>query len=196
MKKKRPFFLLEILVGLALISMLFVLLFSALRQNLSWNEKIEPVRRRLLERQICSARLQDFFLSVRKGSLYTWEQPDEAASRLIAVIDHGLDPDPLFSGPVLAQIYLDGDRTLKLALWPLHTKTKQKPWRTETLMTDVEGIRWSFLHRNLIEKQSVAKGSQEEPLLIRFYIQQEKQSLSFAFFPICPEQIALYRGVS
>ncbi len=193
-KRKLPFFLLEILIGLSLISLLFSFLFSAFRQTIEWNEKAEKARISLLEREHCSARLQNFFLSLTNSSLYTEELPGEKTKGLIATIDHGLDIDPLFSGTVLAKIHLQADQKLTLTLWPLETEKKHKPWRTETLLSGVEKVEWRFTHKNLLEKETCAKDAQEEPLIIRLRIWQKEQPIDFAFFPLYPEPIATYGG--
>lgn len=75
---------------------------------------------------------------------YTKQFEKETHPSLIAIFDNGIDPDPAFSGPIIGRIYLDRDKNLSLATWPL-TKDKNRPWRKEILFPHVSDFEFEFL---------------------------------------------------
>lgn len=189
---KKPFVLLEILIGLSLMSMLLVFLFSFLAQNMRMEQKMEQARSALLERQNVQLRLQDLFTSLTRAQLqsplYTQPLSDDDTPSLILHFDNGIDPDPAFSGPLLARLYLE-NQNLCLVFWPLEEKNK---WRKEILLTHVTHLSYQFLHEKnwLI---SWPKERTDVPPLIRLQLQQEGRPLQFAFRLPLAEPFITYR---
>lgn len=65
---------------------------------------------------------------------------------LVFTFDNGFVSDPMFSGPVLARLYLSKE-TLRLAIWPLPRCSRQNnnpPMLEETLMENVESLTFDF----------------------------------------------------
>ncbi|HSX37706.1 MAG TPA: DUF1494 domain-containing protein [Chlamydiales bacterium] len=188
---KRTVFLLEILIGLFLISILVSCLFTSMAKSAFFEKKIEFTRNAILERQHLQTYLQDLFLS--QYSMYTKKLGNEKNKSLIAVFDHGIDPDPAFSGSVLARLYVDDERNLALAIWPMEKKEKTRLWRKINLLPQVETFQILFLgsktrdsafpvNEELAWNNDWPKERQESPLMIRLLIKQKEGSISYAFF--------------
>ncbi|MDP1608746.1 MAG: hypothetical protein Q8L98_05485 [Chlamydiales bacterium] len=157
--------------------------------------KLEKAKNALLQRQHLTQRLQSLFTSMipsRDGAaLYTKVFPKETHSSLIVSFDHGIDPDPAFSGPSLGRIFIDKQNQLCLAIWPKEREKKQTSVRLEVLMQNVYDAKFLFLTRK--PNQSIAwedERSEKEkapiPCLIRLDLweQEDKKelpSLEFVF---------------
>ncbi len=193
-------------------AILFSFLFTSMARSAQFETKINSARTALLERGRLQLRLQDVFLSLeqKNGSIYTKKIPKEPGSCLIVRFDHGIDPDPMFSGCVLGRIFLDAEKNLCLAIWPAKSDEAKRPWRKEILLSNVDRFNMEFLCRNQAapppseiirnaksEKQYVWESSwpkekNEIPLMIRLTAFQKETPLSFAFFPPSSEEIATY----
>jgi len=196
--------LLEILIGLALMSILFSFLFTSMAKSAQFEIKIDKAKAELLERQHLQTRLQDLFLTAHDASLYTKKLPGDKKESLIAVFDHGIDPDPAFSGPILARIYLDDDRNLSLALWPLDPEEKKtRPWRSEILLSHIDDFEFHLLGKKI--EPGIApvnahlawydhwpETREENPSMVRLTIRQKGAALSYAFFFSSPEPLVTY----
>jgi type II secretory pathway pseudopilin PulG len=204
-RRKKSFVLLEIIISLGLLSILLSFLFSAMASGIKVEAKIENARRILMERQHLQSRLQDLFLSIHPlylPPIYTKTFPREKKESLIVCFDHGIDPDPSFSGPLLGRIYLDKDHNLVLCLWPIE-KGKQKAWRKEILLERVSHFQFQFLgEKQKKEDEAVTaslawhklwpKKRLETPSMIRLSVTQDKTNLSWAFFLSQAEPFVTY----
>jgi hypothetical protein len=190
--------LFEIMVGLALLSGLLFVLFSFFTSSVKMENKLKLAEKALLERQHVSQRLQSIITSViptpdkkSSSSLYTQQFPEEKQQSLIIYFDHGIDPDPAFSGPSLARIYLNKQHQLCLAIWPKEREKEKTFVRHEVLLEGVHGFTFQFLVRKLDESISWEKSLPEDenlpiPSLIRLDLweaddQEKEPSLQFAF---------------
>jgi len=200
---KRPLFLLEILIGLALLSLLLTFLFTSLSKSAQFETKIESARSVLLERQRLQARLQDLFLSLRDSSLYTKRFPKEKKESVVAIFDQGIDPDPAFSGSIVGRIYIDEEKNLSLAIWPLEKAGKKRPWRKEILLSNVEDFEFLFLGKNTgpaihpVNAQFAWYDTWPEerldtPPMARLKVRQKGIDLFYAFFRASPEPLPTY----
>lgn len=193
MTSKKPFLLLEILIALSLMATVISLLFSFMVQSLRVEKKIEKARLAILERQHLQIRIQDLLttLSPYGGlpALYTQKFPKEEQESLIACFDHGIDPDPSFSGVVTGRIYIDEDHNLCLVCWPCEGEKKQQ-WRKEILLPNVSSFSVQFLassmqghpkHTKTIWNTSWPKNKGTLPSIIRMTIKQKDTALQFAF---------------
>jgi len=146
MRKNRPFFLLEIVMAIGLASMLFTLLFRFLVSYATIEKKIEQTELVLLERARMQEKLESMFTSIESSTLedpsfYTLDFPEEKSTSLVLLYNAGIDPDPAFSGPNMARLYLNKKGEFCLTQWPL-SKTD---YRTEILLKDIRALEWELL---------------------------------------------------
>jgi hypothetical protein len=192
--------LFEIIIGLGLLSALLSLLFSFFSSSAKMDQKIERAQHALLERQHLQNRLQSVLTSIvpdgEGSSLYTKAFKKNEDSSLVVFFDNGIDPDPQFSGPTLARIFIEQD-CLCLALWPQdRDKMKKGPVRQEILLHNVSSFSFRFLVKNIdrsIEwkKEWPKKESWKIPSIICLDLWQgidknEEPNLNLAF--ILPSQ--------
>lgn len=145
--------LFEIMVGLGLLSVLLSLLLSFFTSSAKMDQRIEKAQHALLERQHLQNRLQSVLTSIvpveDKASLYTKAFKKDEDPNLVLYFDNGIDPDPAFSGPTLARVFLD-QGSLCLATWPRdRQKMKKGPVRQEILLHNVSSFHFRFLVRNI-----------------------------------------------
>ena len=200
---KRPLVLLEILIGLGLLSILLAFLFASMTRSAQFEAKIDQARSVLLERQKLQTRLQDLFLGLKDSSLYTARLGKEKKESLIAIFDRGVDPDPAFSGEVLSRLHLDEAQNLCLTVWPLENDGTHLPWKTEILLSGVEDFQFHFLGKKTkdgirpVNAQLAWYDAWPEdrggaPAIARLLIRQKGTPLSYAFFPANPEPLPTY----
>ena len=198
------------LVGLGLLAALLSLLFSFFTSSAKMDQKLKQSQHALLERQNLMNRLQSIFVSSiasnaldDASSLYTKNMQKEGPLNLIVLFDHGIDPDPAFSGRCLGRIYLNEANQLCLAIWPeAHQKGGGKV-REEILMQNVSSFQFRFLNRNQKEAIEWAeKWPKEEkrniPSLIELdlWVGQEKEedpSLILTFILPSQEPKIIYK---
>lgn len=174
-------------------------LFSFFVESAKLEKRIDEARTEIVSRQLLQTRLQTLFSNLKKGSFqttfYTKQFPDEKNQSLLLLFDNGADPDPSFSGAVLARIFLDENKHLSLALWPAE-KGKNHPWRKEILLSNVASYSFEFLKKERqtpLEWVSKWKPSPTIPCIVRLsVVQAEKQPLRFAFFLPSSEPIPTY----
>jgi hypothetical protein len=195
---KRPMILFEIMVGLALLSGLLFVLFSFFTSSVKMENKLKLAEKALLERQHVSQRLQSIITSIiptsdkeSSSALYTQQFPEEEGESLVIYFDHGIDPDPAFSGPSLARIYLNKQHQFCLAIWPKEREKGKTFVRHEVLLEGIDHFAFQFLTRKLDESIAWEKNLSENenrPIssLIRLDLwedggQEKEPSLQFAF---------------
>ncbi len=198
------------MIALSLTAILLTFLFSFFVESAKIETKLEAARHEIISRQHLQMRLQSVFMGLDRSSthsLYTKVFPDEKQISLIATFDQGIDPDPAFSGPILGRIYLDEEKNLTFATWPLE-KEKNLPWRKEILLSGVSDFEFEFLaqkkEKELKEKSRPINASlewlfqwpksrPEIPSIIRLTVRKEKQPpLQFAFILPSPEPLVTY----
>lgn len=196
---KRPFFLLEILIALSLISVIMSLLFSVFLKNLMIEKKMEEVRSSILERQHIQTRLQDLFTSLQTrgfpSPLYTETPPKDSSPNLFFYTDHGIDPDSRFSGIVLARLYVDNKKRLCLGLYPQEDGSRKKN-RKEVLLSNVSKLRLEFFQSPPLPclwVQAWTKGS-PPPSMFKIWVDRPHESLQFVFFIPAAPCIPTYEG--
>ncbi|MBX9744055.1 MAG: hypothetical protein K2X08_02455, partial [Chlamydiales bacterium] len=173
----------EIVIGLALLASLLSILLSFFTSSAKMDVKLEKAKDALLQRQHLTQRLQSLFTSMipsRDGdALYTKIFPKETHASLIVYFDHGIDPDPAFSGPSLGRIFIDKQNQLCLAVWPKEREKKQTSVRFEVLLQDVYDAKFHFLTKK--SNQSIGwederpeKEKEPIPCLIRLDLWQQE----------------------
>lgn len=129
-------------------AILLTFLFSFFVQSAKIETKLDNVRMHVSKRGYLQTRLQSVLTSIDRGSLdpyfYTKQFDKEKNPSLILLFDNGIDPDPAFSGTILARIYLDEKKNLNLTTWPLNKK-KDISWRNEILLSNVSDFEFEFL---------------------------------------------------
>lgn len=175
-------------------------------------KKFESVHSKILARQRLQTRLQDLFMTLNisaSSPLFTEKLSQEKKESLILTFNHGIDPDPAFSGSVLGKLYLDEEKNFCLALWPIDAKKeKALPWRKEILFSHIEDFRFEFLGEKIKANDPVLAASQKSsyvwhtewessrnaiPSQIRLTLSTQDQTLiQFAFFPMTPSPTITY----
>lgn len=171
--KKRTFFLFELLIALTLIGMLISFLFSFLVGGIRIEKKMAQVRQSVWERGKVQVRLADAFLGLQKASLYTEK------GALLFSFDHGVDPEPSFSGVLFGKLYME-ENCLLFSYGPSEDKK-----RKELLLQDVKDFSLQFLDTEWVSYWP--KENSKIPLAIRLLIQQGGSPLQFGFpLPFSP----------
>ncbi len=210
--QKRALILLELMIALGLTAILLAVLFRFFAGSVRMDQKISEARSALYQRQHFQIRLSSLFNSITPRS----SMPPSSGSSFytlldktpsfVAIFDNGIDPDPLFSGPILGKLYLDGGSNLTLVYWPLE-KTDKPLYRKEILLHGVQNIRFQFLAKKTLQQkdsQAISINSSLEwrtdwpknrwdiPSIIRVIFLHENQEISFAFMLPFIEPIVTY----
>lgn len=213
-KKKRALILFEILIALTLTAILLTFLFSFFVESAKIEKKLDTARMAISNRGQLQTRLQSIFTTIDRGAgepyFYTKQFEREKSSSLIAIFDNGIDPDPAYSGSITGRIFIDEEKNLCLATWPLD-KSKNLPWRKEILLPQVESYEFEFLgalsaseHGKKEKVRSISptvgwrsawpESLTSVPTIIRMKIKQEKmeEPLYFAFILPAPASHVTY----
>jgi hypothetical protein len=150
--KKRPLLLLEVVIGLGLIALLFSSLFAYLVQAAKTEARLRDVRAAALSTELAERRISSLFATLippseieGKKAFYTSKLPGDLSPSLFFWYDNGIDPDPLFSGPLVGRLFVDGEKRLRLESRPIPQEEGQDAHRLETLLSRVERLEWQFL---------------------------------------------------
>lgn len=136
---KRSFTLIEIVVALALFSLLATTLFGLYMGyvKISRGQLLETMRierlitlRALLERSLCKAALQN-----KQHHFYVED------GQLHFTFDNGIDPDPAYSSIIKGVLFLDNHENFVLEEYPLRGSSK----RTFVLAEDVRNLSFECL---------------------------------------------------
>lgn len=107
---------------------------------------------------------------------------------LIVVFDNGIDPDPLFSGPVVGKLMLNEFRELTLSIQPVSTETGQKGSTRKEILFQGGAELSFFTGTGWVADWS--KKNKQLPLMIRLRL-ANRENLAF-FLPVY-EPMATYR---
>ncbi len=126
MMKKRYVTLIELLVALALASIMFSMLFGYYYQLKKMELKLEYKREDIQEWRSFQARLSNIFLRLKtqKGNIQNKEHSEHLffterdTNNLVFTYNNGSSLNPVFSNTVLAKLYIDEEGTLSLIRWP------------------------------------------------------------------------------
>lgn len=144
-------------------------------------EKIEVAKEAVFSRASLQMRLDQIFSCITplEGSefLFTDEDPIE----IHCIFDNGIDPDPDFSGPVQALLYVDKEKNYCLATTPLEKEPKKK--RIEILKKGVDLVEYEFLPPQWSKGETKLetewpKAKKKLPSLVRM----KMDGMKFAFF--------------
>lgn len=187
---KRAIILMELLIALVLIGATLSLLFNFFANTLKFDRKVDLIRKETLTREHLQIRLLHFFTAIVPKSnlpdatdspLYSLE---DNSVGLAAVFDNGIDPDPNFSGAVLGELGLDGQKNLVLSLHPL-TAAAKKNCRKELLLEQVQGLEFQFLSKKEAASfewlKAWPKNRWDIPPIVRVIVKKKGKEFAFAF---------------
>lgn len=188
-RKKRPLILFELVISLSLIAILMTVLFRFFVNCVSLDLKIDRARTALHTLEKAQTRLSILFTSLVPGSTLPHPLPsfytvEEGSTSLVTLFDNGIDPDPVFCGPVLCKLFLDPENNLSLALWPLNHPNPQF-CRQEILLPQVKQLHFQFLTLAQLGqpewRTTWSKTSLTTPSVIRLQLGHQGRDLNFAF---------------
>ncbi len=165
-KMKRPFTLIEVMIGLSLSAIVLAFLFqfyttlsrSHLELAKSKEEVLSAQRVQLRLNQVFGAVSDPFY--VEKGAL-------------ILNFDNGIDPDQNFCGPVTGMLYVDEKQQLSLVTWS-HLKEARK----EVLVPNVSTYALKFFDQ-IDKKTWVSQWKKDVPVMTKLVVNDK----TFVFFP-------------
>ncbi len=177
--------LLEVMIALSLTSVMLFFLFGFFREITVKNHEAEKIQEKFFSQEKAHMRLSGLFsefleFSDAQALLYT--DVKEASPSLLGTFYAPVDADPLFSGALLATLYLSRKGALELEISPLGEEGKSKK---ETLLENIQEIAFSFFDlEKKVWKDKWEKGSSRFPAMIQITLTQKNKEpkLHFAFF--------------
>lgn len=173
-QRKAYMTLLETLIAVSLLSMLLVFVFGFFRELSEITRLTEQSQKHSFQMRYLESRLGFIFErvvneneSARKFFFYT--QPANRSftplPSLILTFDNEVRIDPTFSGDVLGRLYVDLDKRLCLALWPLHGSDSTQSLQEEVLIENVIDIRYFFYSapERVTDAKAIASGKTIDP---------------------------------
>lgn len=153
-RRKAHMTLLETLIAISLLSLLLVFVFGFFRELSGINRMTEEAQKQSFHMRYLESRLGFIFERVvnendiKKRTFYFYTQPANrnfsTVPSLILTFYNEVRLDPTFSGDVLGRLYVDLDKRLCLAIWPLQVSEPHQYLQEEVLMENVVDIRYSF----------------------------------------------------
>lgn len=155
-KRKAYMTLLETLIAVSLLSMLLVFVFGFFREMSVITRMTEQSQKKSFQMRYVESRLGFIFERVvneneSSRNFFFYTQPPVPhlflTTSLILTFNNEVRLDPTFSGDVLARLYVDPKKRLRLAIWPLHVSDPQQydeHLQEEILMENVVDISYLF----------------------------------------------------
>ena len=143
MKRKvisRPFTLMEVSIAFSLVGIIVGLLMNSMRNSIVLAEEMGGVRKIVLERHKCYARLSQVFSQAR-GESFKLE-----GKTLLFTFENGVDPEMEFSGEVKGKVYIDKNKNFILTI----TSKKGSKERHEYLFPWVEGVEYEKINEDVL----------------------------------------------
>lgn len=146
--------LLETLIAVTLLSVLLVIVFGFFRELAVITTMTQKTEKESFQIRYVETRLGYIFERIvnendkktRKFYFYT-EPPKNGVSpftSLIFTFDNGVRIDPTFSGDILARLYVDTEKQLCLAMWPIRVEDPHEYMQNEILLDNVVGLEFQF----------------------------------------------------
>lgn len=152
-QRKAHMTLLETLIAISLLSILLVFVFGFFRELSEITRLNEHSQKQSFQRRYLESRLGFIFERVvnendKARQFFFYTQPVNrsfsSSPSLILTFNNEVRLDPTFSGDVVARLYVDLNKQLRLAMWPLHVKEPNQYLQEEILMDNVLDISYSF----------------------------------------------------
>jgi type II secretory pathway pseudopilin PulG len=174
---KRPnMTLLEVLIAMTLLSFLLLFIFSFFRDLSKIDQWAHVQQFNTFQMRYGEYRLGYIFSKLinegdraKKGTIFRCDssQKTEGFSKFPSLIfkyNNGPRLDPDFSGDLLGRLYLNEDKQLCLASWPLFSQQPQASMRKEILMENIESLKFEFFKTPLQSQAepSAISGWQDE----------------------------------
>ncbi|MCB1136028.1 MAG: prepilin-type N-terminal cleavage/methylation domain-containing protein [Chlamydiia bacterium] len=139
--------LIELLISMALLSVLMTVLYAVYGQVQSLQRSVEAQREESFRwRQAKGRLLSSLSHASKKGKKSAFYSEGVSAlapmGSLVFTWDNGVDIKPEFAGMVLSRLYVDESQRLCLAIWPIQSEEPDYRMRKEVLMEHVK--EWSF----------------------------------------------------
>ncbi|MBI5345867.1 MAG: type II secretion system protein [Chlamydiae bacterium] len=190
MIKKNYFTLIEISIALVLSAILLSVLFGFFVKISSFEKKNQKFKQEILSREHVQLRLSSIFsqiVPISKFEEKSFNLDDD--NSLNVIFDNGIDPDPLFSGPVKGKIFQNQERNLILTLYPIEKgKVNNKTQRTEVLCSKISSYKFLFFSqieakeenkKKIVWIEDWPKKKNDLPPMIKLILDND---LTFAFF--------------
>lgn len=152
-KRKAYMTLLEALIAISLLSMLLVFVFGFFREMSVITRATDHSQKQSFQMRYVESRLGFIFERIvneneKSRNFFFYTQPPAPplflTTSLIVTFNNEVRLDPTFSGDVLARLYVDAEKRLRLAIWPLHVSDPYQHLQEEILMENVVDIIYSF----------------------------------------------------
>ena len=153
LQRKVHMTLLETLIAMSLLSVLLVFVFGFFRELSEITRLNEQAQKQSFQMRYLESRLEFIFERVvnekeTSRKLFFYTQPAHRGlsltPSLILTFYNEVRLDPYFSGDVLGRLYVDEEKRLCLATWPLHVLDPFKHLQEEVLLENVIDVRYSF----------------------------------------------------
>lgn len=151
--RKAHMTLLETLIAMGLLAFLLTFVFGFFRELSAINQMTEQAQKKSFQMRYVESRLGFIFERIthdksNKDKFYFYsENPQQEFTEfpsLIFTFDNEVRIDPTFSGDILARLYVDLNRRLCLAMWPLYIEDPDKYLQEEVLLDNIDSIKFSF----------------------------------------------------
>lgn len=182
MKIRRPFTLLEVVIGIALASILIAVLFSTFQRTSLSNLKIKSIQRTVHERMCLQLRLTSIFDKLeferKKIQFYTASHAAAYDQALYFSYKQEVDSDPSYIGVLNAALFLKQPEK-KLCL---ETYSTTGIVRTELFFEDLKTVSFQFLNAQKgTWESSWPKEADFSPALIKVIVTQKEKKDPFDF---------------
>ncbi len=181
--KRRHLTLIEVLISLFLTGIIITMLFSYFSKIIKIDAKIENVKKDVYKKENVQIRLNTVFSQITPKKIFE-ENPfytthNKNSPVLHCTFDNGVDIDPLFSGPVLAKIYIKNNN-LMLTYYPLKKRKANAIQREEILLENVKNYELKFLAKKDDNIKNIKTEHAADGLKWYFSWPKEKNDLPFA----------------
>lgn len=178
---KRHVTLLEVLIAMALLSILMVAIMGFYSQVESIHQEVTKTRKKAFYLLYAQHRLNDILpraeIAFNNDTYWFYTPPEEGEfPSLVFVYDNDVDGNLLFANKVLSKLYvekIDGKNRLILATWPLPKRhpSANAPMRKEVLLDGVTDLSFFFYRPPRREKEDRPIDPQEEEITNRWTTQ-------------------------
>ncbi|WP_068468579.1 PulJ/GspJ family protein [Candidatus Protochlamydia phocaeensis] len=153
-KRKQHLTLLETLIAISLLAAILTIVFGFFRELAEIHRQTEVQQKESFQMRYAETRLNFIFERLvnenkeTKENFYFFTQAaDRGFSNhpsLVFSFDNEARANPVFSGDILARLYVDLDHRLCLAMWPFHMENPHADMQKEVLLENVSHIRYEF----------------------------------------------------
>lgn len=203
--RKRPFVLMEIMVGMSIIMIILTFIFRFYSNTTILETQITQLKNEVYKQQFFHSKLHSILSSainistlpkyIDTSSFYLENNND--ISSLVLYFDNGVDPDPCYSGPIQAEIFLENS-CIMLKLTSIEKIKKNK---IITLMQNVKSLTFDFLETSSLDSTKInwsnkwEKQKQKIPSMVKLNIEffNSQNVLSYVFFIPSSYDVITYR---